>query len=134
MCSHSGIWWAWRFLFCITVDTFGLNLYYTSSICMCWTTTMCRHYVSPWEDNGEQKQSPFQPTKMIYIITNMIGTLRSSTGCFTSSPHILCPFWPSLLSISLASQIPSITKLTEPWGNCKFCSFCTKCVLFTYFP
>lgn len=102
-------------------------------ICKYWATQCIRHYVSPWRDNGEQKHS-HPLTQKHHKITNLKGTSRNSPRCWTCGPHPLCPPDPhALFSISLASEIPFIPKLTHPQWKHEFSSLSSKCLPFPYF-
>ena len=102
---HSGIWWICTIhyiiilFFCIIVDAFGLNLYYTSNICMYWTPAICRHIVSPCKDKWAETVLISDPLKIyIYIIINMMATIRNHTGCFL---HMCSSHTLSLLTLTV---------------------------------
>lgn len=90
--------------FCVIVDAFSPNLYYTCNICMCWAPTMYQALCKSLEGSGEQNSPDIWSTNKPKI-ASMRGTRRDTGGCLIDG-LTLCALDPHpLFSISMVFQI-----------------------------
>ena len=120
------------FFLCVTTMLL-VSVFITYLTFACVQHLLCsRHHVSPQKDD-EQKWS--QPLSHLQI------NIKLPTWEAHQEQYRMLDLWAlycvlltlTLFSMSLASHIPSITKLTNPKANGEFCSLSPKCLPFPYF-
>lgn len=110
---------------------FWLQSLYTSNICICWAPIICQAPCKslerqPWaksHDPWPTNQQNYQHERHRRIVEE--APLVGLTLC-PPDPH-------SMFSISQASQLPALSKLTNQQGKCVLCSLSPKCLPFPYF-